>query len=469
MFAIFLLRRGYISMLVLVFGAVFTTLMLGLVGFIVVQKKATDSKEAREGALEIAEAGLDYYKWFLAHHPDDMTDGTGETGPYTHTFTDPETGTVGSYTLSISGNISCGSLISVDVHSSGSTSEHPDIKRIVYGKYASPSVAEYAYVVNDNVWAGNDRTILGRYHANGGIRMDGINYSLVTSGVPSWSCTSSFGCSPTQTKPGVFGSGSGNHLWEYPAETVDFTGLALNLGNFKNTIQNGGGLYFATQTTPHNILGYHAVFNANNTVTVYRVTRTSTISSYTTEGGWKNLNEVIARKSLVGTYTIPSGCPVLFFEDNLWIEGTIHGKVTVVAANTAMTNTDANVYIVDNIVYAHADGSDGLTLVGENDILIQYNIPYNLDINGVFIAQKGRFGRNHYDNGSKDKRGTMTIFGSIVSFKRVGTKWTNNGVFISGFANRYDSYDRKLATDAPPFTPYINDEYRFVEWRDEDE
>ncbi|NTV22737.1 MAG: hypothetical protein HGB03_04255 [Candidatus Yonathbacteria bacterium] len=459
---------GYVSMFVVVFGGVFLTIMSGMVGFISLQKKATESKEAGESAIQIAEAGLDYYRWHLAHYPNDMQDGTGVSGPYTHEYYDPEGGLMGSYTLDISGNVACGTLTSVEVRSTGRTVTYPHIERTTYGKYARPSVAEYAYIVNDNVWAGDDRVILGRYHANGGIRMDGTNQSLVTSGVSTWSCTASFGCNPTRTKAGIFGDGSGSALWEYPAETVDFTGLALNLGNLKTSVQNGGGLYFSVQSTQWNTLGYHLLFNANGTVTVYRVTRTDDIQSYTTEEGWEYLDETIDRQSLVGTYTIPSGCSVIYVEDNVWIEGTVRGKVTLIAANTVISNIDANVYLIDDILYTTPDGSDGLTIVGENDVLIPYDVPYNMDLHGVFIAQKGRFGRNHYDHGSRDIRGILTMHGSTVSFKRVGTKWMSGNTHISGFVERYDSYDRKLATDAPPFTPYVDDEYRFVEWREMD-
>ncbi len=59
--------------------------------------------------------------------------------------------------------------------------------------------------------------------------------------------------------------------------------------------------------------------------------------------------------------------------------------------------------------------------------------------------------------------------GTIVSNGRVGTKW---GYTIwpqcvnswSGYNVRYNSYDRKLATDPPPLTPYVSSEYKFVEW-----
>ena len=123
---------------------------------------------------------------------------------------------------------SCGFYSAIDITSTGWTHKEPSLKRVVKVKYARPSVAEYAYILNDNVWAGADREIKGKYHSNGGIRMDGENDSLVTSAKTTWQCTSSFGCSsPYEVKPGVFGDGEGGErgLWEFPVQSIDFAQL----------------------------------------------------------------------------------------------------------------------------------------------------------------------------------------------------------------------------------------------------
>src|SRR5690606_4445444 len=81
---------GYIVISVVIFGTVFLTILGGLVGFVFLQTKAQITKENRERALQIAEAGLDYYKWRLSHFPNDLTNGTGQAGPYTVPYSDPE-------------------------------------------------------------------------------------------------------------------------------------------------------------------------------------------------------------------------------------------------------------------------------------------------------------------------------------------------------------------------------------------
>ncbi|MFM2374450.1 MAG: hypothetical protein RLZZ234_445, partial [Candidatus Parcubacteria bacterium] len=226
-------HRGYLVLLALVFGGIFFAIITSFTGFVVTQSISQTAKVDKERALEIAEAGLDYYKWYLSHYPNDVTHGTTTPGPYVIPYEDPEAGRIGEFALTINGNMVCGDLASVDITSTGTADSAPSIHRAVYGRYARPTVSEFAYIINSNVWAGADRTIVGPYHSNGGVRMDGTNNSTVSSGVETWSCTSSFGCSPTQTKDGVFGAGPNSSLWSWPSPPINFTGLSVDLAAMK--------------------------------------------------------------------------------------------------------------------------------------------------------------------------------------------------------------------------------------------
>jgi len=98
-------------------------------------------------------------------------------------------------------------------------------------------------------------------------------------------------------------------------------------------------------------------------------------------------------------------------------------------------------------------------------------------LNGIFIAQKGRYGRNHYTTSGTNQvpsaydsyvvRTQLTTVGTIVSNGRTGTQWNCGGLFCSGYETRIDSYDNRLSTSPPPFTPYTSLDYKFVEWREE--
>ncbi len=467
--------RGYLMLLAIVFGSIFLTVIFALSSFVLTENKLQTSQTDKSKALTIAEAGIEYYRWFLAHYPNDMQNGTGQPGPYSLAYNDPEGGPAGTISLSITGNSSCGTLTSVDMRSTG-TPAGSNSSATVSARYARPTVGQYSYIINDSVWAGSDRVINGPYHSNGGIRMDGTANSPVTSSLATWSCTSSYGCSPTATKNGVFGAGPNQNLWNFPSPQVDFSAISANFTSLKTTA-SATGLFFATNGTTNASRGYHLIFNGNGTVTVKKVNSTSNIQSYPVDnssGGQVTDYTVISSEAIyndgthpTGVYTIPSGCGLIFVEDDVWVEGTINSKVTLVAADVTHAGIAPNANVRGNVIYSAYNGTAGLTLIAENDVLVTADSPNNMTMNGIFIAQGGAFGRNLYNcPGTYEPRGTLTILGTTVSNKRTGTKWINGcGGSDGGYQTRIDSYDRRIATDPPPFTPYTSTDYKFIDWR----
>jgi hypothetical protein len=175
------------------------------------------------------------------------------------------------------------------------------------------------------------------------------------------------------------------------------------------------------------------------------------------------------------TYTVSSACPVIFAEDNVWVDGVVSGKVVLAAADVTNANVDRSMIINGNITYAHQSG-DGVTLIAEQDNLIGLATPDTMTIRGVFIAQKGRFGRNHYDASNLPSnltqyvtRSVLNTIGTVVSKGRVGTKWTSGSppVFVSGYAQRNDSFDRALSAAPPPFTPSTSSDFIFKSWQEQ--
>lgn len=466
-------HHGSITLLVLVFGGVFFTILMALSGFVLVQNHTQELTREKAEAFDIAEAGLDYYRWFLSHFPGNTTNGTGHAGPYVTTYLDPEGGTAGTYSLSVAGNSSCGVVQSIDVTSTGVPNDAAGISSILVARYAAPSVAAYSYIINSSVWAGDDRIINGPYHSNGGVRMDGTPNAPVSSSLSTWDCTSSFGCSPRQSSAhGVVGSGGNQNLWDYPTPQVDFTAIATNFTTLKTKAQ-ASGLYLARYSTssghnPNPNIGYHLIFNANGTVTVKKVTSVSTLDVQpinTTDGS--SDYTLINNETNYQTLTLPSQCGLIFVEDNTWIEGVIPSKVTLVVADVADQGIYPDVVLHGNITYASNDGTDGFTVIGAHNILIAPDSPTNMTLNGIFVAQSGAFGRNLYDcPGSYEPKGTLTILGTTVSNLRTGTKWMN-GCYgdDAGYQTRVDAFDRQNSTNPPPFTPTTSTQWQFVDWR----
>jgi len=469
---------GYLLVLVLVFGAVFFTIMSSFVGFIVTQSRLIAQRVEFEQAGQIAESGLSYYKWYLAHYPNDLTNGTGLPGPYVGIFNDPEGGAIGQYSLSLASTTYCGDVASIDVTSVGYTYKNPVVKRTISARYSRPSVAEFAFILNSSVWAGPDRVINGPYHSNGGVRMDGTHNSVVTSNVGNWQCTPSFGCTPTTTHNGVFTT-TGNAtpaLFDFPTTPVNFAGLVVDLAQMKTRAQTQGGVYIGPSTG----FGYHLVFNNDGTVTVRTVTNTHQYWGMTTEFGWQQERNVMSATSTPTVYTIPATCPLIYVEDNVWIQGVVRDRVALAAASATINPT---VILQGNITYTSATTS-GLLAIAEQNVLIGVDVPDDMTINGIYIAQNGRYGRNFYCNNTLycstarllpnatpnlrqfTIRNSETMNGTIVSNGRVGTQWIYSGNAISGFRERYNTYDRNLVANPPPLVPLISDVYEFTEWRD---
>ncbi len=474
-------HAGLTVLLVIAFMGVFSLIMSAIAGFALQQGRYGRVLYDREQALHSAEAGLEYYRWFLAHNPNDLQNGTGLPGPYLYTVLDPEGGTIGTASISVSAAQECGVNQWIDITSVGKSELNPSFPRTLFGRYMRPSVAGYSYLLNSNVWAGSDRVITGPYFSNGGIRMDGSNNSNVLSAASTWTCDSSFGCSPTQSRPGIFGSGSGSALWEYPVSSINFAGIAANFSTLKSYAQNSGGLYFAPASGSASQRGYHLIFNSNGTVTVRRVSATWSFPSNSSQYGWITEYGAIRTETNVGTYAIPASCSLIYVEDRVWVEGTVSGKVTLVAADVVNSNSYPDAYLLNDITYATNDGTSGFALIAEGNVRISLNSPNVMTLNGIFIAQTGHYGRDFYTNSSSYPSGqrvgstwasyvtrsSLTTKGSVVSNGRTGTSWSCGSTFCSGYQTRVDAYDALQATAPPPFTPSASSDYSFTIWREE--
>ena len=73
-------HRGSIIIQVIAFSAISIVILSGIVSWAMMSVKLARHAEHGEQALHVAEAGVDYYRWHLAHAPTDYQDGTGTAG-----------------------------------------------------------------------------------------------------------------------------------------------------------------------------------------------------------------------------------------------------------------------------------------------------------------------------------------------------------------------------------------------------
>ena len=95
------IKRGDILLSVLIFAAIAVTFTIGFVNWGAAMLSGIRTLQTKEQALQIAEAGIDYYRWHLAQSPTDYTDGTTTPGPYYHDFYDKDNNRIGAYSLTI--------------------------------------------------------------------------------------------------------------------------------------------------------------------------------------------------------------------------------------------------------------------------------------------------------------------------------------------------------------------------------
>lgn len=469
-------KNGQILIQIVVFGSVAIYFITAFVGWAVINIRASRQTFNREQAIQIAEAGIDYYRWHLAHAPQDYEDGTGNPGgPYVHDFKDKDGNIIGHFSLDITPP-PLGSTL-VTIRSTGTVVADSNIFREIEVKLAKPSIAKYAVVANDVMRFGSGTEVFGLVHSNNGIHFDGLAHNIVSSAVASYTDpddgSTEFGVytavSPADphpphsipTRSDVFQAGR-----QFPVPAVDFTGITVDLANMKTSAQ-ANGFYRAGSGA----LGYHIVLKTNDTFDLYKVTNLFSLSSCTTSGqtGWGTWTP--SGQTLLGNYVFPSN-GIIFLEDDIFVDGQINtARLTIVAAVLPDNpTTRKNITVNDNLLYTNYDGRDVIGLIAQNNINVGMVSGDNLIIDAALIAQNGRVGRYYYypPVGHSNycspyhQRQTLTLLGMIASNQRYGFAYTDG----TGYQIRSLNYDGNLLYNPPPSFPLTTDQYITVSWEE---
>ncbi|MEN9649201.1 MAG: hypothetical protein RL094_168 [Candidatus Parcubacteria bacterium] len=452
-------QRGEILVLLLIVIFIFSLMMMPIIQSLVIRTRVLATTVSKEQALQIAEAGINYYQWRLAHYPTDYTNGTATSGPYIRNYVDTDTQKVlGTYSLTITPPPT-GSTV-VTISSTGWTTDQPQIKRTITAKYGIPSLAQYSFLTNAVIWVGDNETVNGQLKSNNGIRFDGTGNAPITSAKSTYSCPSSQGSPCPTTKAGIWGSANQTtkNFWQYPVPAVDFSALTSNLAGMKANAQSGG-IYLA----PSNSQGYSLVFNSNGTVSIYKVTSVwSTPSGWDVAGNARNEDIDYKNRTLLSTQAIPSN-GIIYIEDNVWVEGVVNGRVMVAASKLPYNAATApTIYIPNNITYLAKDGNHSLGLLAQKDIVVTYRAPDDLEIDAALIAQNGSAQFFFYSGEIKNK---ITVYGSIMTFGQWTWTWVNGSDDVtSGYQTTESTYDSNLLYAAPPSFPLSSSGYQPLSW-----
>lgn len=454
--------RGAILMLTLIFTSLFVMIFGGLTMLAIIQNKYGLVRVASERSFQIAETGINYYRWHLAHAPNDYTDGTGNPGPYVHTVTDPSAGDLGAFSLEITPPDTCSNAVTIT--STGSSVGAYAAPRKLQALYGKPSLARFAFMTNANVWFGEDEELHGPVHSNGGIRQDGENDGIMTSAKETYLCGSEHGCGG-QTKPGIWGEGEIAALWQFPVASIDFNQITADLASLKGAATTSG-IYF-----PPIGIGYHLVLRDDGNIDVYQVTELMPAVSQYNGTSWITASYDIKTETLINTYAAPSNCSIIFVEDDVWVEGEWDNRrITIVSAVLPdVPGTNTNIYIDGNILYKSRNEQTSIALIAQNNILVPlYSAPNDLEINAVLLAQKGHVFRNHYTSSHAPyhMRDYLELYGAIISYTTWTWTWVDgSGNPTSGYRSTETIYDPHLKYYPPPGFPTEN-EYEFIRWEE---
>ncbi len=467
------MNKGYLLVQVLVFGTAGVIIIGGLIGWAGTSLRLSRYLASREQAFQIAEAGVEYYRWHLAHAPTDFNDGQAPSaGPYIHSYKDKNDNIIGQYSLTITPP-AIGSTL-VIITSEGEVFDGSNARRVIESQMAVPSLAKYAIVANAKIRFGEGTEVFGPIHSNGGIRFDGLIHNLITSAQVSYDDPDhedhnlEYGVhthiSPIDPLPPTAVPNRADIFMvgrQFPVPAVDFTGLTADLANLKTEANTVDGRYLSGSSAQ----GYHLVLKTNDTLDVYKVTSVYSpprrcSNSATGWGTWS-----IKNQSFVANYPFPAN-GIIFAEDHVWVSGQINSARLTIASGRfpESTNTNTSITVNDDLKYTNYDGQDVIGLIAQNNFNVGLYSEDDLQIDAALVAKNGRVGRYYYTSncGSSYKRDRVTLYGMIATKERYGFAYTNG----TGYDIRNITYDGGLLYGPPPSFPLTSDQYQIISWRE---
>ncbi len=469
------MKKGYILVNVLVFAVIAIIVTTSLTNWAAVMLKSSQRLSYKEQAFQIAEAGIDYYRWHLSHDSTDYKDGTATTtnGPFIHDFVDKDGVVIGHFALTITPPPVGSTLIKIK--SKGTVLIDPDVSRTIQVTLAIPSFAKFAVVASDIMRFGAGTEIFGPIHSNEGIRFDGIAHNQVTSSKskyvdPDNGTSQRFGVyttdSPTDpsppaavpNRPDVFMAGR-----QFPVAVVDFVGIISDLSNMKaDAIANGR--YFSASGAQ----GYNIVLKTNDTFDLYKVTSLRSApngcNNSQSQTGWGTWS--INNRTLINNYPLPAN-GIIFVEDHVWVDGQINSaRVTIAAGKFPdALATRKDIIVNKDLLYTNYDGQDTIALVAQGNVTVGFYSDDSLKIDAALIAQNARVGRFYYSQascGTYATRSDITLYGMLGTNKRYGFAYTDD----TGYGVRNITYDSNLLYAPPPSFPLTSNQYSILSWEE---
>jgi hypothetical protein len=471
--------KGAVMTLVLVFSSIFTLILSGFLGYILIQYKYSRRIVAKEQSFHIAESGLEYYRWYLAHALEGLSpleeaqfwaDGNtiGYPESYLGDFKDQFGTIIGHFQIEITPPLPGGN--SILIKSTGWTDDYPNMTRIVQTRRKKPSWGEYVILINHRAFLPEGMSVKGKAHSNEDLRVDGVIYNLATAS----DTTHPDPVTKEEVEPGVWTTKEPASVFlggqEDGVPIIDFNALISQMDIMKNITQ--GTDYYLPPPEKYcwpsdwfclieswNPSGYIIEFKSNSTVDIYKT------SGFAFFGFSLPL---FTGSELLGNYPWPAG-RLIFSEATVWVKGQVGpNQITVGAANLSGAdlpgyNNLTDIIIKDDIEYQHKESVVGL--IAQDNIMIDRDAgDPDLEVDAALVAKEGQVGREDFG----DHLGVLTINGSIAAnyLGEFGDKycfWI--WCWAGGFDNVNLNYDNNLLYSPPPYFP-TKEDYQTDMWEE---
>ncbi|HBM45555.1 MAG: hypothetical protein UT05_C0010G0014 [Parcubacteria group bacterium GW2011_GWF2_38_76] len=471
-------KVGAILIQILVLAGLSTLLISALATWGASNLRASRREYNRELSFQIAEAGIEYYRWHLDSDPTDYKDGTETSGPYVHDFKDKDGNIIGSFSLEITPPVE-GST-KVKIRSTGVTYSDPDASRIIEVEVAKPSLGNFAIITESSIRFGEGTEVFGPIHSNGGIRFDGLAHNIVSSALsdyndPDHSGGDEFAVhthrdpvdptppSPVPIRTDVFEAGR-----QFPVPAVDFGKFTNDLSEIKTQAQ-ASGKYFGNSGKS----GYHFVLKTDGTFDAYMVTALVPVPSNCNDnqgqfdwGTWS-----IKTESFIGNYPFPSN-GLIFAEDDIWVDGQVDNARLLIACGHFPENKGQETHITVNnsLSYTNYDGRDSVGLIAQGNITVGLVSENILRIDAALIAKNDRIGRYYYrpPSDNKDRCSPYHVRDTITLYGMVGTNEDYGFSYLDGTGYQIINiiYDANLLFAPPPDFPLTTDQYQIITWKE---
>jgi type II secretory pathway pseudopilin PulG len=170
-------QQGFIIPALLALIITFGTLMIVVSGVISNTLGSAARNQSSQVAINIAEAGINYYLWHMSHNSGDYKDGTTAAqtpdsvlgyGPYVHDYKDSTGAKRGTFTLYIKPGEN-GSNVTT-VRSEAKQVGAASIERVVVAELGAPSFSAYAVASNSELWFGSTETAMAPCTRTSGLK-----------------------------------------------------------------------------------------------------------------------------------------------------------------------------------------------------------------------------------------------------------------------------------------------------------